>query len=644
MSILKRTLLAFCIILAIGAVQGTITAWNLGSLAARVDEAAVKPAISVDAARASWDKFRQAQLFLADVTAGIRFQSTDLTLPAFKSLIAAIDTDMDRLKAALASEDAGKFHTEAISSIGQWKKHALVLVGEQPATAIPAPYVMAELEETIRNHLDRLVSQAIVDADRQRNEILSDAAKMAWITWGLLGISLMTGVGIAVVLGVSLTRPMLRLYAAMASLSKGEIDVAVTDRERRDEIGAMARALEIFRTNIVAKGRLEAEAAEQRHGIEAQRRQVDEERRKNTELQAKTAEDQSELIHVLGEGLGKLARGDLTVRISSASNDQFSQLRDDFNRMSGEIRAIAGRIARVSGAVQNATREIASGVADLSSRTERQASSLEETSASIEEMTVTVRKSAENAQEANKLAALANASASNGGEIADKAVSAMGKIEDSSRQIGDIVGLIQGIAFQTNILALNAAVEAARAGEAGKGFAVVANEVRALAQRAGEASMDIKGLITSSDVHVREGVTLVKQAGTSLTEIAASVKKVAGLVSEIAVAAQEQSSGIDQVSKAVTGMDQMTQQNAALVEETNAALQSAQNQVDELRKMVSFFNTGERELRETPHAPAPQAGPPNQVRQQFRQLARRVTGTRGAAAASGFAHDDWKEF
>ena len=208
-----------------------------------------------------------------------------------------------------------------------------------------------------------------------------------------------------------------------------------------------------------------------------------------------------------------------------------------------------------------------------------------------------------------------------------KAIAAMGKIEDSSRQIGDIVGLIQEIAFQTNLLALNAAVEAARAGEAGKGFAVVANEVRALAQRAGQASKDIKGLIINSDNQVREGVALVKQAGSSLGEIVASAKKVATFVSEIAAATQEQSSGIEQVSKAVTGMDQMTQQNAALVEETNAALHSAQSQIDELRKVVSFFQMRDAEVTEK-HAANP-------VRQQFQTLARRV----GGASSS-----DWKEF
>jgi methyl-accepting chemotaxis protein len=343
------------------------------------------------------------------------------------------------------------------------------------------------------------------------------------------------------------------------------------------------------------------------------------------------------------EVLSALAAGDMSRRMEGNFQGELARLQTDVNTMAEKLMAIAGRISGASREVQGATREIASGVADLSARTEHQASSLEETSASMEELATTVRQNAGNAQDANQLAAAASTSAVAGGEIATRAVAAMGKIEDSSRQIGDIVGLIQEIAFQTNLLALNAAVEAARAGEAGKGFAVVANEVRALAQRASQASKDIKGLIVNSDNQVREGVTLVKQAGTSLSEIVASVKKVAIFVSEIAAATQEQSSGIEQVSKAVTGMDQMTQQNAALVEETNAALHSAQSQVDELRKVVSFFKTGDEDTVEEPDSSEAAPKSDNPVRQQFQTLARRVAATRGSAAIAP-AHNDWKEF
>ncbi len=365
----------------------------------------------------------------------------------------------------------------------------------------------------------------------------------------------------------------------------------------------------------------------------------------------------NELIETVDTGLSEtvrimsaLATGDLTQRMSGEYQGSFLKLKEDANGMGEQIASIAKRISGVTVAVQGATQEIASGVSDLSARTEHQASSLEETTASMEELSATVRQNAENAQEANKVAAAARASAVGGGEIAGRAVEAMGKIEASSRQITEIVGLIQEIAFQTNLLALNAAVEAARAGDAGKGFAVVANEVRALAQRSSQASKDIKELIVNSDDRVREGAEMVKQAGGSLEEIVASVKQVAEFVSEIAAASQEQASGIEQVSNSITNMDEMTQQNAALVEETTAALQSAQSQVEDLRQAVAFFKTGDEGL-------VPQAAPlglpaaENPVRQQQDELARMAAAAAGGAAlaldldAEDVDDDeDWQEY
>ncbi|MDH3371628.1 MAG: methyl-accepting chemotaxis protein, partial [Gammaproteobacteria bacterium] len=305
-----------------------------------------------------------------------------------------------------------------------------------------------------------------------------------------------------------------------------------------------------------------------------------------------------------GNMLSALADGDLSKRMEGDYKGAFAQLKQDANSMADQIEMIAERISSVTGAVRGATREIASGIADLSARTEHQASSLEETTASMEELSSTVRQNADNAQEANQVSVAARDSADAGSAVAEKAVSAMGGIEESSRQITDIVGLIQEIAFQTNLLALNASVEAARAGDAGKGFAVVANEVRALAQRAATASKDIKELIVNSDNQVKAGVELVNQAGASLGEIVASVKKVADFVSEIAAASQEQSAGIDQVSNAITNMDEMTQQNASLVEETTAALTSAQTQLEDLRQAVGFFRTKQAEQAELREAGA----------------------------------------
>ncbi len=342
--------------------------------------------------------------------------------------------------------------------------------------------------------------------------------------------------------------------------------------------------------------------------------------------------------------MSAMSTGNLDRRIEGDYRGQFLKLKDDVNKMGDQIASIANRIVVVSGAVRGAASEIGSGVSDLSMRTEHQASSLEETSASMEELSGTVRQNADNAQEANKLAAAARESAEDGGGIASQAIAAMDKIEESSSRITDIVGLIQEIAFQTNLLALNAAVEAARAGEAGKGFAVVANEVRALAQRASQASKDIEGLIATSDSQVSQGVDLVKKAGTSLQEIVSVNKQVAELVSEIAGASQEQSAGIDQVSKAITNMDEMTQQNAALVEETNAALSSAQTQISDLRQVVAFFQTGAdmEDVQQTEDAEEDADHPVHSMQQTLN----RVTGSgrsQGNAALAG-SDEDWRVF
>ncbi|MDH3741783.1 MAG: methyl-accepting chemotaxis protein, partial [Hyphomicrobiales bacterium] len=360
----------------------------------------------------------------------------------------------------------------------------------------------------------------------------------------------------------------------------------------------------------------------------------------------------NELVETVDRGLSEtvevmsgLAGGDLTKRITGDYKGNFQQLKDDVNRTSDQLRQIAGQIATASASVDGATGEIASGVTDLSTRTEHQASSLEETTASMEELSATVRQNADNAQEANQVAAAARQSATNGGDVVGEAVSAMSRIEGSSKKITEIVGLIQEIAFQTNLLALNAAVEAARAGDAGKGFAVVANEVRALAQRAGQASKDIKDLISTSDDQVKEGVELVNKAGASLEEIVGSVKKVADFVSEIAAASQEQSSGIDQVSRAINSMEEMTQQNGALVEETTGALQSAQGQVSDLRDVVGFFKTGEEAAAMPRRDPAPQEMPSDHpVHQQQSTVRRAVAGSGAAAAVASEDDSDWQEF
>jgi len=287
-----------------------------------------------------------------------------------------------------------------------------------------------------------------------------------------------------------------------------------------------------------------------------------------------------------------VAGGDLSARIEIDSRDETGQLMLALKHMNDSLAKVVGEVRTGTDTIATASSQIASGNQDLSSRTEEQASSLEETAASMEELTSTVKQNADNARQANQLAVSASEVAVKGGSVVSQVVDTMGSINASSRKIVDIIGVIDGIAFQTNILALNAAVEAARAGEQGRGFAVVASEVRSLAQRSAAAAKEIKTLIGDSVEKVEEGSKQVAEAGKTMEEIVDSVKRVTDIMGEITAASQEQTSGIEQINQAITQMDQVTQQNAALVEEAAAAAGSLQEQAGSLVQAVSVFKLG----------------------------------------------------
>jgi methyl-accepting chemotaxis protein len=299
-------------------------------------------------------------------------------------------------------------------------------------------------------------------------------------------------------------------------------------------------------------------------------------------------------IGEIADLLSKVAAGDLTQTVNSEYQGTFGRLRDDANETVSKLRELVGDIQQSAETINTAAKEIAAGNVDLSSRTEEQASSLEETASSMEELTATVRQNAENAKQANDLAASAQSVAEKGGEVVGQVVHTMSSIHQASSKIADIIGVIDGIAFQTNILALNAAVEAARAGEQGRGFAVVATEVRNLAKRSADAAKEIKGLISDSVDRVEAGNRLVDQAGRTMEEVVGSIKRVAKIVTDISEASREQSAGIEQVSLAVSQMDEVTQQNAALVEEAAAAAESLEEQANHLAESVSVFKVAER--------------------------------------------------
>ena len=305
-------------------------------------------------------------------------------------------------------------------------------------------------------------------------------------------------------------------------------------------------------------------------------------------------------LHEAGSHFDKISAGDFTARIEVRSTNEIGHLFAAIKRMQESLTRTVSAVRRGVDEINVGSREISAGNTDLSSRTEQQAASLEETAASMEELASTVKQNADNARQANQLAASASDVAERGGSAVSEVVSTMQEISASSRKISEIVSVIDGIAFQTNILALNAAVEAARAGEQGKGFAVVAGEVRSLAQRSAQAAKEIKGLIEDSVSKVGAGSQQVERAGATMQEIVASVKRVTDIMGEISAASEEQSSGIDQVNRAVSQMDEVTQQNAALVEEAAAAAGSLQEQAQRLAEAVAVFKINAGEVIEVP--------------------------------------------
>jgi methyl-accepting chemotaxis protein len=487
----------------------------------------------------------------------------------------------------------------------------------------------------------------------------------------IIVLSLSAGFGISL---FTITRPINKLATGMRTLADGDTGIEVYGAQRKDEIGVMAKTVQVFKDNMIARARAEADIAEQRRVAEEQRAARETRERKAIEeisalcdkvsggdLDTRLSEADKEgflltisqqlntltgmLQQITGElaaVTGGMAGGDLTNAVRGSYRGVFGTLKDSVNAMADKLRDFAGKLSESAGTVSEAAAEISTGSQDLAQRTESQAASIEETAASMHEITTTVKQNADNAQAASQLATVARDAADKGGVVMTQVVGAMGQIEGSATKIGDIVSLIDEIAFQTNLLALNASVEAARAGEAGKGFAVVAQEVRALAQRSANASKDIKALISESNSQVREGGKLVGQAGETLTEIVGAVKKVSDIVAEIAAASREQATGLEQINTAVGSMDEMTQRNGALVEETSASAQSLSEQARQLADLVGFFKTGEaRQPAATAHKALPRKAVVTPLR---KPAATPVPALKQTSQAAAQADADWQEF
>lgn len=364
---------------------------------------------------------------------------------------------------------------------------------------------------------------------------------------------------------------------------------------RMFELNAAARR----EADAAARETLSAQAERER-----QRAVADEERERADHLSRQTEADQAELVDTLAEALARLSEGDLTVEIARPRQPRFAKIASDFNIAIGGIRSAISQVRDASSGINSEADQISHSADELARRTEQQAAGLAETAAALDQITATVARSARGARQADEAVRSVRAVADRSGAVVGRAMDAMGAIEESSDRIARILGVIDQIAFQTNLLAINAGVEAARAGDAGKGFAVVAQEVRALAQRSSDAAKEINALIRESSTHVQQGVGLVGDAGAALTQIADKVAEVNGLVSEISASAEAQSTALNQVNTAMNQMDQGTQHNAAMVEETSAAIHALRSETAALDQLISRFRlgSGSAGLHERAHA------------------------------------------
>jgi methyl-accepting chemotaxis protein len=448
-----------------------------------------------------------------------------------------------------------------------------------------------------------------------------------------------------------ISAPLTSLSRTMEVLAQGSVDVDVIGAQRKDEVGAMARSVQVFKDNALALRT--AEAAQQRASAETEA-----ERQRNQEAAEAAAREQAFVMENIAAGLTKLAEGDLTYRVDAQFPPAYQRLQSDFNGAITQMEEAMRTIVHAANSIGSGSDEIASAADDLSRRSEQQAASLEETAAALDEITATVKRSSAGAVEASRVVTSTRSDAERSAVVVRGAVDAMNQIEKSSQSISQIIGVIDEIAFQTNLLALNAGVEAARAGDAGRGFAVVAQEVRALAQRSADAAKEIKTLISTSSQQVSQGVSMVGQTGEALQAIVGKVSEIDALVSEIAAGGAEQATGLNEVNAAVNQMDQTVQQNAAMVEQSTAASHALKGEANGLMQMIGRFQVSgasaavrsttrraapptqvSRPAPRPPVAPASSASRPgaNPVRAAQAKLA-------AFAGSVQPASDDWEEF
>ncbi|TNM66264.1 methyl-accepting chemotaxis protein [Aliirhizobium smilacinae] len=513
--------------------------------------------------------------------------------------------------------------------------------------------------------IDKVVASDLADLDVLSAEMSSFGNLIFYSVLIVAIFGVGGGLGFGLYLGRSqISGPILKLTSSMGRLAQGDYDASVPFSGRKDEIGDMAAAVEVFKTNGLEVARMtDAEAGLKAKSDDLQTRmsavvqaaaegdftrRID--KQWGVESLDRVARNIDQLVKSVDAGVSETRRvvrslsdGDLTDSMRGEFKGAFAELQENVNGTMQTLQSTMGKVRNATGAMNDGASELSSASNDLSKRTEQQAAALEETSAALDEITSVVRTSTERANEATTMVGEAKESAVQSGAVVRNAIEAMGRIEQASREIAQITNVIDEIAFQTNLLALNAGVEAARAGEAGKGFAVVAQEVRELAQRSASAAKDIKGLIGKSGEEVAGGVKLVQKTGEALSEIEARVTRINDHIHSIAVASREQATGLAEVNTAVNQMDHVTQQNAAMVEQSSAATSKLSSEADALYRLVAHFRIDEEAGRSTRLASADNAHRPQpSPARKLTAAIGRAFGGRSSAAAANTA--DWEEF
>lgn len=609
MSIRYKLLIAFSAIVVLSmaaTTYGVHVVSNLSSLVVRLYDGPLMAVSSARSAQLDFAELRQP----VERAVLLREVPPEAAVASMQSGMQQFLTDLQIVKERMFDADSGGQIDKTKALAEDWFAMAMSYF-KPPANGLqelPVPATFLAKGDEVMSSIDLVVEAASAYGFDFRTQAEASAviSRDNLVLLSLLAV--LAGVIFAIGMAYSFTRPVRYAMAISERIAAGDFAAEIVSK-RRDELGrlliSLGRTQSALREMHEARERDRAEQlAVLRAQVDEERQRVEAERQRSIEAQARVTDEQASVVGTLADGLGMLSRGDLSVRLASAFPMAYEKIRNDFNSTAGRLHDTIAAIVVSTRSVTDTASEISNSTIDLTRCAEEQSARLTQISTWMVQLAGTVKRNAADALQANQFSAGTREVASRGGKVVSQAVSAMSRIEDSSRRISEIIGVIDEIARQTNLLALNAAVEAARAGEAGRGFAVVASEVRSLAQRSSQAAKDIKELITNSSTQVKEGVELVNLAGASLTEIVDSIKQVADIVSAIASASGEQSTDIDRVTTALSEVGEITQRNSALAEQNAEAVSALEQQSQSMAECVSLFQLADDAHPAEAEAPA----------------------------------------